>query len=145
MTWGLEWLVSFSLCSFHGSCLPIQSCYLFLSTTRLGSRGWRRGREGSDLPSPRTNPGVRNYRTGLFRDTRFRKGNQARPGTNAFLSRFWRLTMCGFTTPNWVKNCLNPSQSRSACFSFFRGERYEHTQSTIYTFRIRKIFVYIRF
>ena len=32
----------------------------------------RRGREGSYPPSPRTNPGVRNYRTGLFRDTRFR-------------------------------------------------------------------------
>jgi len=32
----------------------------------------RRGREGSCPPSPRTDPGVRNYRTGLFRDTRFR-------------------------------------------------------------------------
>jgi hypothetical protein len=36
------------------------------------ARGVRRGREGSYPPSPRTNPGVRNYRTGLFRDTRFR-------------------------------------------------------------------------
>jgi hypothetical protein len=34
--------------------------------------GGRCGREGSYPPSPRTNPGVRNYRTGLFRDTRFR-------------------------------------------------------------------------
>ena len=32
----------------------------------------RRGREGSYPPSPRTDPGVRNYRTGLLRDTRFR-------------------------------------------------------------------------
>ena len=33
---------------------------------------FRRGREGSYPPSPRTDPGVRNYRTGLFKDTRFR-------------------------------------------------------------------------
>jgi hypothetical protein len=35
---------------------------------------FRRGREGtrSDPPSPRTDPGVRNYRTRLFRHTRFR-------------------------------------------------------------------------
>ena len=32
----------------------------------------RRGREGSYPPSPRTDPGVRNYRTGLFRQSRFR-------------------------------------------------------------------------
>lgn len=32
----------------------------------------RRGREGSYPPSPRTDPGVRNYRTGLLRDTHFR-------------------------------------------------------------------------
>jgi transposase len=31
----------------------------------------RRGRGGSYPPPPRTDPGVRNYRTGLFRDTRF--------------------------------------------------------------------------
>jgi len=35
-------------------------------------RDCRRGREGSYPPSPRTNPDVRNYRIGLFRDTRFR-------------------------------------------------------------------------
>jgi len=33
----------------------------------------RRGREGSYPPSPRTDPGVRNYRTGLFRQSRFRR------------------------------------------------------------------------
>ena len=33
----------------------------------------RRGREGSYPPSPRTDPGVRNYRTGLFRQPRFRR------------------------------------------------------------------------
>jgi hypothetical protein len=32
----------------------------------------RRGREGGYPPSPRTDPCVRNYRTGLFRNTRFR-------------------------------------------------------------------------
>jgi len=36
------------------------------------ARGGRRGREGSYPPSPRTNPDVRNYHIGLFRDTRFR-------------------------------------------------------------------------
>jgi hypothetical protein len=36
------------------------------------ARKRHRGREGSYPPSPRTNPGVQNYRTGLFRDTRFR-------------------------------------------------------------------------
>jgi hypothetical protein len=51
--------------------LCIHLCILNFSlfTTLLNCR---RGREGSYLPSPRTNPGVRNYRTGLFRDTRFR-------------------------------------------------------------------------
>ena len=44
------------------------------------SLGARRGREGGCPPSPRTDPGVRYYRTGLFRHTRFR--NSARP-TNA--------------------------------------------------------------
>ena len=32
----------------------------------------RRGRQGSYPPCPRTDHGVRNYRTALFRDTRFR-------------------------------------------------------------------------
>ena len=32
----------------------------------------RRGREGSYPPSPRTDPGVRIFRTGLFRQSRFR-------------------------------------------------------------------------
>ena len=32
----------------------------------------RRGREGSYPPSPRTDLGVRNYRTELFRQSRFR-------------------------------------------------------------------------
>ncbi len=36
------------------------------------ARDSRRGREGSYPPSPRSDPGVRNYRTGLFRDTRLR-------------------------------------------------------------------------
>ena len=53
---------------------------------------------------------MRNYRTGLFRDTRVRKSSYVRPGTKANLTRFGRLTMCGFTTPNWANSCLNPTQ-----------------------------------
>ena len=44
------------------------TCFQFIGYVK----GVRRGREGSYPASPRTNPGVRNYRTGLFRDTRFR-------------------------------------------------------------------------
>ena len=45
---------------------------LALCKKRQASLGARRGREGSYPPSPRTDPCVRNYRTGLFRNTRFR-------------------------------------------------------------------------
>ena len=40
---------------------------------RQASLDARRGREGSCPPSPRTDPGVRFSRTGLFRQLRFRK------------------------------------------------------------------------
>ncbi len=77
-----------SLCTLH----LYRSAFASFTTATLGMNGWlglvqqglspckkrqaslgaRRGREGSYPPSPRTDPGVRNYRTGLFRDTRFR-------------------------------------------------------------------------
>jgi len=39
---------------------------------RQASLGARCGREGSYPPSPRADPGVRNYRTGLFKQSRIR-------------------------------------------------------------------------
>ena len=41
------------------------------------SHAARRGRGGSYPPPPRTDPGVRYYRTGLFRQPRFRNSPQS--------------------------------------------------------------------
>jgi len=53
----------------------------------------RRGRGGSCPPPPRTDPGVRYYRTGLFRQPRFRNSSRLSPAGR--LALLIRLCMAG--------------------------------------------------
>jgi hypothetical protein len=58
----------------------------WLETERNNSISTRNIAVGCPLPSrPRTNPGVRNYRTGLFKNTRIRKGIKPDQGQTFFL------------------------------------------------------------
>jgi len=75
----------------------------------------RRGREGSYPPSPRTDPGVRNYRTGLFRQSRFRKP--------AFLSAI-PCSEVGLALPALHVRTRFPVQAATACQPLPHNEYY---------------------
>ena len=66
-----------------------------------------RGRGGSYPPAPRTNPGVRNYRTGLFRKTRFRKAlSQTKRKSTS--NSFGAFDDMGFHDAEEVQKLLEP-------------------------------------
>jgi len=75
----------------------------------------RRGRESSYPLSPRSDPGVRNYRTGLFRDTRLRRITYM--ATHCMFPAVRLAQMPGPTCPDCVSfaSCVSLS-APSSCF-----------------------------